>query len=130
MNFTCKRYLARSSFTRCAKKVPSAPMVHFRKGPDQNRFGNHLFLFPTCKRSPLFGTVLLHSFRPSACGLVSGVFVSLALSVSVSKKQRVNALYPFLVSLRTVPFFIRSITKLVRVNGHFLSEPFQFLSGL
>ena len=32
-------------------------------------------------------------------------FVSLVLSVPASKKQRVNGLYPFLDSLRTVPFF-------------------------
>ena len=50
-------------------------------------------------------------------------FVSLALSVPVSKKERVNGLYPFLDSLRTVPFCYHSPTKLARVNGQILLEP-------
>ena len=101
-------------------------MVLFWNGTDKNRFGTHFFLvFQRVNVRPLFQTVPLHFSCPSACGLVSAVFVSLALSVSVSKKQRVNALYLFLDSLRTVSFFIRSITKLARVNTQFLSEPFQ-----
>ena len=80
--------------------------------------------FQRVNARPLFGTVPLQFSCPSACGLVSAVFASLALSVPVSKK-RVNALYPFLDSLRTVPLFIRFTTS---VNGQCLSERFQFLS--
>ena len=51
-------------------------------------------------------------------------FISLALLVPVSKKQRVNGLYnPLLDPLRTVPFFIRSPTKRARVKDQMLLEP-------
>ena len=105
-------------------------MVLFRNGTDKNRFGTHFFLLlQRVNARPLFETVLLHFSCPSACGIVSAVSVSLAVSVPVSKKQLVNVLYPFLDSLRTVPFFIRSITKLAHVNSQFLSEPFQDFIG-
>ena len=50
-------------------------------------------------------------------------FISLALSVPVTEKQRVYGLYPFLDSVRTVLSFICSLTKLAnetRGRGGFL----------
>ena len=89
-----RRYLGRSSFTRSVKKG-SIAMVLFRYGTDKNRFGTHFFLLLQCVNArPLFGTVLLHFSCPSACGIVSAVSVSLAVSVLASKKQLVNALLP------------------------------------
>ena len=58
----------------------------------------------------------------SACGPVSAVSYLWLYRFRSRKKQRVNGLYPLLDSLRTVPFFIRSLTKLARVNGQILLE--------
>ena len=81
-------------------------MVLFLNGTDKNRFSTHVFLFlQRVNDRPLFGTVLLHFSCPSKCGLVLAVSLSLALLIPLSKKQRVNAFYPFLDSLRTVPFY-------------------------
>ena len=60
-------------------------------------------------------------------------FVSLTVSVPVSKKQRVNGFYPFLDSLRTVPFFYPFPYKtcackrsnFVGTGALFLPEPFR-----
>ena len=79
-------------------------MVLFRNGTDKNRFRTHFFLsFPTCKRSPSFWNRSA-SFLPEPVFLRVGLkrmrtslssFISLALSVPVSKKkQRVNGLNP------------------------------------
>ena len=59
----------------------------------------------------------------SACGLVSAVSYPWLYRFRSRKKQRINGLYPFLDSLRTVPFFIRLLTKLARINGQILLEP-------
>ena len=58
---------------------------------------------------------MIKSFPPLSCELRHClcrrmqtnlcIFISLALSVPVSKKQLVNGLYPFLDSLRTVSLF-------------------------
>ena len=122
MNFYVKTILGPFQFYPFRKQGSTGAY-----GADKDRFGSYFFLFffQRVHSGPLFGTVPLHFPCPSACGLFSAVSVSLALSAVVSKKQRVNALYPFLDSLRTVLFFIRSIAKLARVNGQFLSGPFQ-----
>ena len=57
----------------------------------------------------------LKRMRTSLCS-----FISLALSVPVSKKTTCKQSYPIFDSLRTVPFFIRSLTKLARINGQIL----------
>ena len=57
INFTCKRYLAHSSFARSVQK-----RVHrclFRNATDKNRFRTHFFLlffFQRVNARPLFGT--------------------------------------------------------------------------
>ena len=54
--FTCKRYLARSSFTHSVqKRIHRRLWSFFRNKTDKNWSRTHFFFsFPTCKRSPSF----------------------------------------------------------------------------
>ena len=81
-----------------ATELESVPVLFFRRDNKNDKKLSLIVVWATyclCKRM--------------RTGLNS--FVSLAPSVPVSKKQRANGLYPFLDSLRTVPFFYPFLYK-------------------